>query len=137
MKTQKIQEIEGKIAQIEKRQSREWRLYRVYDAYLAKLQAKLETAKRGLLARAKMETILDAKRYVQRGLKATIEHLRISVRLLVDHYLTPAFKILQSLKHRLAGAFFGIGKRIASGGKYTWRQFTFWQSLAFEAGYSV
>ena len=137
MKTPKIEQITAKIAQVEALQAREWRLYRVYDAYLSQLQAKLEVAKQALLARARMETILDAKRYVAKGLRSKIENLRISVRLLVDHYLTRAFKILKDMQHRLAGAFFGIGKRIASGGKYTWRQFTFWQSLADEAGYSV
>lgn len=119
----------------------QWRRYGVIETRITQLKVKLESLwerqKVAARLKAKMEIITDAKRYLSKGLKSLTEQIRISVRLLVDYYLPIGFRNLKAKEHQYSGAFFGIGKRIASGGKYTWRQFTFWQSLAHEAGISV
>ena len=117
--------LQDRLSRLERLQASYWRNSERVAAIVAKVRNALRTIRANRLNRE----------YLTQYLAAKIAHIRSRVRETVDFYLLPVFRKLKSMGHPKAGAALGIGRKIASGGKYTWRQYVFWDTLRAEAGF--
>ena len=117
--------LQDRLSRLERLQASYWRNSDKVAAIVAKVRNALRTIRENKLNRE----------YLTQYLAAKIAHMRRRVRETVDFYLLPVFRKLKAMEHPMAGAALGIGRKIASGGKYTWRQLAFWESLQNEAGF--